>query len=232
MSNYRDFIRREIPDCFEELIRAVVPFVGAETQRCKEDSIPIGDSKFCGKPDLPPNYQWPQSSDGPCHFVGQLNFAQLSSFETLHRLPAVGLLTFFYHDAEGHPEGADSVVHYFSDPQLLVRTPVVLDMRFGEQFHSRHLFARALTFAQRYVIEEDEFTDDDRVARFVDRFNNRFSRATHRLFGLPRYWTEPNCEHITLGSFGEWEDRINFSVPLSDLNALDFSGLEVDYYCT
>ncbi|QDT59951.1 hypothetical protein SV7mr_24650 [Stieleria bergensis] len=221
-----------MPDCFDELVNAVVPFVGAETQRCEEESIPIGDSKFCGEPDLPPNFQWPQSSDGPCHFVCQLNLAQLSSFESIHPLPPLGLLSFFYHDAEGHPEGADSVVHYFSDTQLLVRTPVVPDIRFGMQFHRDHQYARNLSFGQRYVIEEDEFSNDDRLADFVDRFNNRFARATHRLFGLPRYWTKPDCEHITLGSFGEWADRINFSVPLSGLNELNFSALEVDYYCT
>lgn len=163
--------------------------------------------------------------------MAQLNLGQLSAFETLHPIPASGLLSFYYHDSEGHPEGADSVIHFFEDLDSLVRTPVVVDPRFGERFHKEHLFARRFAFSQKFAIEE-ELDFEDEEARFVEQFNFRFARATHRLFGLPRYWTAPQREHITRGSFGEWADRINFSVPLSGLQSLDFSALQVDYLCT
>ena len=213
MTDYEDFIRTEVPERFDELVAAAVPFVGAETEACSELAIALGESKFCGQPDLPPDFDWPMSSDGPCHFVGQLNLATLSSFETMRRLPEHGLLSFFYHDPGGTPAGADSIVLYFDDPQTLVRTPVVTDTRWGERFHQDHQFSRRFLFSQCYAIDTDDFKHDD-ARELVDHFNDTFADSHHQFFGIPRYSWENVGSRMILGSFGDWSDRLIFSLSL------------------
>ncbi|MEO1615539.1 MAG: DUF1963 domain-containing protein [Planctomycetota bacterium] len=227
MSNYQKFIRDQVPDHYSAIIDAVTPFIGANTEPCEETAMPVGRSKFCGEPDLPRGFQWPMSCDGPCHFVAQLNLAELALFETAHPLPPDGLLSFFFHDAEGHPEGANSVVYYFSEPHHLERTAISVDPRFGEEFHEEHLYSRCFSFAQAYVIEEDELPNSFELRSFIDSFEFHFGRATHRLFGASQF-----DGFLTLGSFGEWSDRINFLVPIFDFNVLDFSMLEVEFHCS
>ena len=62
--------------------------------------------RYGGLPFLPPGTPWPRSPEGPLHFVGQLDFAELANCRenSLPELPKDGLLAFFY-DIENQPWG-------------------------------------------------------------------------------------------------------------------------------
>ncbi|MFP2928781.1 YwqG family protein [Pyxidicoccus sp. 3LG] len=62
--------------------------------------------RYGGLPFLPPGTSWPRSPEGPLHFLGQLDFAELAECrgEHLPELPKEGLLAFFY-DVENQPWG-------------------------------------------------------------------------------------------------------------------------------
>lgn len=62
--------------------------------------------RYGGLPFLPPDVSWPRSPEGPLHFVGQLDFAELANCggTSLPELPKDGLLAFFY-DVENQPWG-------------------------------------------------------------------------------------------------------------------------------
>ncbi|MEM7313440.1 MAG: hypothetical protein AAF497_09835, partial [Planctomycetota bacterium] len=56
------------PDAVDELSALVTPFVigDSEEDAVDEATIAIGQSKFCGMPDLPNGFSWPMTEDGPC----------------------------------------------------------------------------------------------------------------------------------------------------------------------
>ncbi|MBP3955648.1 hypothetical protein J8F10_10185 [Gemmata sp. G18] len=173
------------------------------------------------------------------------------------RLPRAGLLSFFYHDDRG-PLGKGSRVFFFP-PKRLHRAHVVVDPRYGVDFHDRHLYPRLLTLSQGYRVpdriqrygltrrERDVWKDRkdargatviggerDEFGYFHEMFHNRFSPATHRLFGLPSYEAKYPVPrgHLLLASFGSMADRINFYVPKSSVEELEFGKVKVAYECT
>jgi uncharacterized protein YwqG len=62
--------------------------------------------RFGGLPLVPPGTQWPCSPEGPLHFLGQLDFAELAACRgaVLPELPRDGILAFFY-DVENQAWG-------------------------------------------------------------------------------------------------------------------------------
>ena len=62
------------------------------------EEVPVGASKFGGRPDLPPDYAWPRCEDGFLEFIGQINLSELP--DVPHALPTSGLLSLFA-DSEG-----------------------------------------------------------------------------------------------------------------------------------
>jgi hypothetical protein len=73
-----------------------------------DQQIPIGASKFGGSPDLPRSEPWPvnEQTGKPLHFVAQINFSEVSEFDTQSELPSRGMLYLFY-DCAGMPWGYD-----------------------------------------------------------------------------------------------------------------------------
>lgn len=64
------------------------------------EKIPAGASRFWGNPDLPRGVGYPMyvDEDGdeyPYFFICQINLEEVAPFDTEHRLPASGLLSFF-----------------------------------------------------------------------------------------------------------------------------------------
>ena len=68
----------------------------------------MGESKFGGFPDLPPDISWPRDRDCPirleegfkltdrfCRFIGQFNLRELQGLQAAKLLPATGLLSIF-----------------------------------------------------------------------------------------------------------------------------------------
>ena len=63
-----------------------------------DQQIPIGASKFGGSPDLPRSEPWPvnEQTGEPLHFIAQINFSEVSGFDTEGELPSRGMLYLFY----------------------------------------------------------------------------------------------------------------------------------------
>jgi uncharacterized protein YwqG len=72
----------------------------------KEGSLHSRGCRYGGLPLVPAGTQWPRSPKGSLHFLGQLDFAELTACrgEALAELPREGLLAFFY-DVENQPWG-------------------------------------------------------------------------------------------------------------------------------
>ena len=198
-----------------------------------ESEIAFCATKFCGSPDLPPDFAWPMTKDGPCWFLGQLNFRDLAQFELPHDVPATGLLSFFYHEAGGYPDdGAESVVHRFDNLSALRRTEIVRDTRWGDDFHEEHHYPRQLSLRQGYSLPEELFPNDSEMSEFAYEFNCKYADGTHQFFGIPLYDWDVLGTYRMLASFGECHDTIIYSLPERDLSALDFTSIEVEYLCT
>ncbi len=56
----------------------------------------VGGSRIGGVPDASSDFEWPQYEDAPLGFVGQINLKQLQGEYPNSRLPARGVLSFFY----------------------------------------------------------------------------------------------------------------------------------------
>jgi hypothetical protein len=233
------FLADEIPLIADSVVTHVRPCIIGHSVRCSDDEIPIGSSKFCGAPDVPNAFEWPMTDDGPCWFLGQINLAECGQFDTGVDIPKTGLVSFFYHDAGG-PAGPRSRMLYFP-LEKLHRTEVVPDTRWGEDFHSRHLFPRSLVLTQGYSLPDvDEWGLSPEQAvqyadldDFVTAFNDSFAVGHHQFFGLPRYvWQNVPRNHQMIANFGECNDRIIYFIPESAVTSLRDSHLRVLYECT
>lgn len=233
------FLATEVPLIVDSIAPHITPCVVGESQRCADDNVAIGASKFCGRPDVPPEFEWPMTEDGPCWFLGQLNLEECNHFDVGVEIPTDGLLSFFYHDAGG-PAGPRSRMLHFSSHDL-TRAEIVPDTRWGDDFHSRHLYSRSLTLAQGYSLPEleDLSLSPQQLATYDDLddlsscFNDSFADGVHQFFGLPRFdWQRVPRKHQLIASFGECNDRIIYFIPDSDVRTLRQSQLRVLYECT
>jgi uncharacterized protein YwqG len=234
----REFIEKNIPALASVVIARTRPCVYALPEKHDDDKIAIGASKFGGCPDVPADFVWPMTADGPCWFVAQINLRDLNRFETGFRLPPNGLLSFFYHDRRGSA-GSESKVYLFEELNLQ-RISVVRDPRYKADMHKRDFFSRALEFHQGYCLPEDinelglppsdprrsEDYDD-----FREAFYEEFLGGIHQFFGRPRYHDAPAGQQL-LASFGEVEDRYLYNVPDPANGTLDLSKVIVVYECT
>jgi len=105
----------------------LLPAVRLSSRRVAQESeVPIGASRLGGTPDLKPGFSWPSWKDRPQSFVGQVNLADVARYSFCSRLPASGLLSFFY-DQDQQTWGFDPkdrgswLVHFEPDPSLLER---------------------------------------------------------------------------------------------------------------
>ncbi|PIE84155.1 MAG: peptide methionine sulfoxide reductase [Bacteroidia bacterium] len=95
-----------------------------------EASLPLGGSKIGGCPDLPPDVEWFTYGGRPMSFLAQINLREVHPYDSEGRLPATGILYFFY-DSEQEvwgfdPSDADGSRVYFhdGDPAQLRRRPL------------------------------------------------------------------------------------------------------------
>lgn len=67
-----------------------------ETQAKDYGDTAVGAFKFGGQLDLPASVPWPSNENGALSFVAQINFAEVSKFDTEGLLPKSGMLYLFY----------------------------------------------------------------------------------------------------------------------------------------
>ena len=93
---------------FEEIKNYAKNAVEISLKASDDQQIPIGASKFGGSPDLPRSEPWPvnEQTGEPLHFIAQINFSEVSEFDTQSELPSRGMLYLFY-DCAQMPWGYD-----------------------------------------------------------------------------------------------------------------------------
>lgn len=117
-----------------ELLQSLKYSIRLKTRAVTEDQLAVGASKIGGTPDLPPDMQWPEWSNGPLSFICQIHLPDITPYDRDYLLPHTGMLYFFYHyndDAdvytfmEERPDGPPPwrVIYVESDVFQLVRTP-------------------------------------------------------------------------------------------------------------
>ena len=79
---------------FEEIKCYAKNAVEISLKASDDQQIPIGASKFGGSPDLPRSEPWPvnEQTGEPLHFIAQINFSEVSEFDTQSELPSRGNL--------------------------------------------------------------------------------------------------------------------------------------------
>jgi uncharacterized protein YwqG len=107
----------------EEILALARPSCRLITRSAKPDSLALGQSRFGGAPDVPPQFEWPDRGGKPLTFLAQLNLSEAA----LRSLPQTGWLLFFY-DIEDQPWGYDPedadgsrVVYVNASREALVR---------------------------------------------------------------------------------------------------------------
>ena len=169
------------------------------SSRAADDAqLHVGASKLGGAPDLPPGVTWPVWKSASMSFIAQVQLSDVRPFDAEHRLPATGLLLFFY-DAQQQTYGADpadrggwqvrSVVG--AQPQLRRAAPPA-DLPAASRFRPCALtFSRAATLPQRpeVLLPQLDWTSAER--QLYDDFVMTLLGSTdpaaprHQLLGHP-----------------------------------------------
>lgn len=126
------------------------------SRRATDDTqLPVGASKLGGAPDLPAGAVWPIWQGASMSFVAQIQLGDVRPFDAENRLPANGLLLFFY-DARQQAYGADPAdrggwqVGMIARGQQLQRAAPPADLAVNSRFTPCALaFARVTTLPQR-----------------------------------------------------------------------------------
>ncbi len=90
-----DCYRHGLADLYPRLLPLARPAVGFHGKRSSDGRIPVGASKFCGEPDLPPDVGWPVGARLPMIFHVQIDLSDLVCSQAAQELPAAGLLSAF-----------------------------------------------------------------------------------------------------------------------------------------
>ena len=98
MDLFRDLIKKYIKKfnlerVESEIFDLIKPCIRILPKSKDDDELKIGQSKFGGFPDVPPNFKWPISHNMPQMFIGQINLAEIADYHL--DLPRIGILSFF-----------------------------------------------------------------------------------------------------------------------------------------
>lgn len=145
---------------------------------CGREEYKPGKTRFWGRPDVPPDFNWPvfeeKDCDGvvktvPLTFLAQFNCEELVPYDAEHLLPDHGLLSFFY-DTDGQPWGFDpddaggARVFWFEDSSVLREADYPADMKediklpaFHIEMEQKNSFPDWEDFSEIYSCDEEEF---------------------------------------------------------------------------
>jgi uncharacterized protein (TIGR02996 family) len=79
----------------DEVLAFARPTVVHGFSRTAEKFLPVGTSRYGGRPDLPPKTAWPVDRGDPLTFIAQFNLAEIHASPAARELPAAGLLSLF-----------------------------------------------------------------------------------------------------------------------------------------
>ena len=106
---------------YADILSCCTPAVRLIPSTTEDSELAIGSSKIGGRPDMPPEAEWPIWKKAPLSFLLQINFKDISIFPEAEEIPKEGLLLFFYEPLEQtwgfDPDDLGSWrVLYFTDP--------------------------------------------------------------------------------------------------------------------
>jgi uncharacterized protein YwqG len=207
----------------EPIKESVKPAIRLGLQPADPALMPIGSSRFGGRPDLPEGTPWPRDEFRPLRFLLQFRIADIN--ETLGEVTKAkdGLLSFFYGQDSG-----DDTVHFIHTPatelprlkrldppqDLQVITPV---------FRPKPVFIASFNEMLPDLVERDEdlpnMTEEQQKCYHEELCHTRlefgteedgedsedvdFSGGTHQLFGWPTVLQGAPAEELD-GDPGEW----------------------------
>jgi uncharacterized protein YwqG len=90
----------------DAIVALVEPSLRLVPDARDDPQLPVGASKLGGRPDLPRELEWPSFGGVPQSFLAQIDLAAVHRLPGADRLPAAGLLSFFY-DSEQRTWGFD-----------------------------------------------------------------------------------------------------------------------------
>jgi len=83
---------------YDRILAAARCNISIETVQVEQDEVTMGASRLGGRPDLPPEFEWPYyEQDKPLEFLAQFNLKDLQDYDLLGDLPKEGMLSFFLH---------------------------------------------------------------------------------------------------------------------------------------
>jgi uncharacterized protein YwqG len=177
-------------------------------------ALPLGQSKLGGRPDTPPDFNWPTKDDKPLSFIAQINLSELPAIES-SQLPTHGLLSFFYNNEVWGFDPKDKggfQVFYFAEVnhlRQLLPPPAVVEKKFFGMFSKStavHEFATCsltpeIILTLPYNLDGIELSDEQssNYCNLLDDIGGQ-----HRLFGHPvlvQNEMELECELVTNGLY-------------------------------
>lgn len=84
----------------DNLLALARPAISYKATFAAENTLPVGASRFGGRPDLPAGNAWPTDNGMPLAFLMQFNLADLRASPVARELPTAGLLSLFYRFGE------------------------------------------------------------------------------------------------------------------------------------
>src|SRR5690349_1139828 len=102
LDEIREALRADLGRLADVAERLTLPAIRIEPQMVDEDTIPVGASKFGGRPDLPPDFIWPEWKGTGLTFLAQFQLSELVAYVVERLLPSEGMLYFFY-EVESQP---------------------------------------------------------------------------------------------------------------------------------
>ena len=178
----------------EGILATVRPAIRLTPSLSALDALPLGASRFGGRPDLPPGEPWPRREGRPLHFLASLRLSDLALFDVEERLPSGGQLCFWY-DAVEQPWGSAKdalgfVVRHVEDGALerTTRPPAAATRLAPPEFASARL-----TFHLEPSLVPIDVTGGPEIP---DDLLNSYEALTDEL--VP-YWTFKTPSHFVLG---------------------------------
>lgn len=166
------------------------------------DETPIGISKLGGHPDVPIDFQWPETEEGPLPFMAQIRLEDIAHLDPEDTLPHQGLLLFFFdHTLEIWHE---THVFHAKNPSDLMRIMPPEDLtEFGV------LAPYALTFSRGWSLPASQSLEMEAVLSGCnDAQKNAYGQWRHDL------WSHQLLGHIFYYNYDErpyaaaWQDGI------------------------
>jgi uncharacterized protein YwqG len=108
----------------DALVALARPSVRLRSSPRPDDEFAVATTKLGGSPDLPASFRWPENDGRPLSFIAQVNLRETSATLSDERLPAAGLLSFFY-DAIEQPWG---YLHDHRGSSVVVFSPAGVEL--------------------------------------------------------------------------------------------------------